>query len=63
MFRLLSWLLSTVLLLGVGLAVMNAFDWDIGAVLEWATTLFIDFVNMVAGWFSSMPVFQQAVSR
>ncbi len=52
---------GTIILIGLGIALLNAFGWDFGAVVEWAVGLFLGLVNTVADWFTENTFFQRLV--
>lgn len=61
MIKLLISAAGSVVLLGLGLALMTAFDWDLGAVLSWAWGFGNGLVGTVVEFFLKNPPFQEAV--
>lgn len=62
MLRGLLMIASSIVLVGVGIAVLQAFDWDIGAVITWAYEGVMGLVNGVANFLGDNPTFQKIVS-
>lgn len=50
--------ITTLILLGVGMAILRQFDWDIGAAVTWLGDQALHFINGVSDWVSSQPFFQ-----
>lgn len=62
MARLLLNLAATVLVVGLAVALLITFHWDIGAIIEWAWGRTVWLIGKVADWFMAMPWFQESVS-
>lgn len=63
MFRFIGSLIGSLILAGLGLALLWAFDWDLAAIVQWAWRLGSSLIDLVAQWFTNASWFQQAVSR
>lgn len=63
MFRFVLNAVTTLFVLGLFLALLIAFDWDFGAIFEWAWGITVWIIGVIAEWFASLPIFQEAVSR
>lgn len=62
MFRLVMNVVATLVVLGLTLALLITFDWDIGAVGAWAWGRTIWLIGMIADWFMTLAWFQGSVS-
>lgn len=62
MLRGLLMIASTIVFIGLGLALLQAFNWDIGAIITWAYEGVMKLINAVADFFINLPIFQQVVS-
>lgn len=51
-----------VVLIGLGIALMRVFNWDLGALLNWAWNWVTGLIGAIADFFGSNPWFQSAVS-
>lgn len=63
MFRFVMNLIATLVVLGLFLALVITFNWDLGAIAEWAWGISVWVIGVIADWFMSLPIFQEAVSR
>jgi hypothetical protein len=50
--------ISFLLFLGIALAVLKQFNWDIGATITWIGIKIFDFVNSVTNFFAEQPTFR-----
>lgn len=62
MARLLLNLAATVVVVGLAVALLITFDWDIARSIEWAWGRTVWLIGKVADWFMAMPWFQESVS-
>ena len=59
------WVLNgaiAILVIGLGLALLIAFDWNVTAVTTWVWTSIIGAIQWVADWFLSAEWFQNLVA-
>lgn len=52
---------SLIIWLGLALAILKRFDWDIGEAIAWVGDLFIRAVSAVANWISGLASFNKVV--
>ncbi len=62
MARLLLNLAATVVVVGLAVALLISFDWEIPRIIEWAWGRTVWLIGKVADWFIAMPWFQESVS-
>lgn len=62
MLRGLFMIAGAIIVAGLGIALLNAFNWDIAAVFTWAWNGISTLVSSVAEFFTGNPTFQQIVS-
>lgn len=52
---------ALIIWLGLALAILKRFDWDIGEAIAWIGDLFIRAVSAVANWISGLASFNKVV--
>lgn len=54
--------LVSVVVVGLALALLRSFDWDIGELMNWAWSFVMTLVESVADFFTGNKTFQKVVS-
>lgn len=62
MFRFIMSIILTLVLIGLAVAVLRWFNWDIGAVFSWIWNLLVTIVNNIADFFVHNSFFQNLLS-
>lgn len=62
MFRLISWAVSSLLIAGLILALLTAFNWNLVALGEWIVGITTSTVRAIADWLLGWSWFQKLVS-
>ena len=59
MLRTILSIILGIVAIGLGVALLNAFDWDIGALFTWAWNLVAGLIEGIADWFYENPFFRR----
>lgn len=56
-------LISALIIIGISMAVLKQFNWDIGAAITWLFKKAVDFVNAVSNYLTNLPAFRNLFAK